>query len=139
MYLLSCEEEQDVPLASLAHVDLDDGADGRLQVVPLWLRRVEDLHGVRASGDGQQRTLVEIHLELAGVERGAHDDDLEGNGERKTNFTQKRPPLPKFWTKTTLWWEGLDVSDIVCDLTANVEDWNMLRINLSDYHYKNIH
>lgn len=93
VYLLSCEEEQDVALVALTHVDLDDGADGCLQVVPLRLRRVEDLHWMRASGDGQQRTLVEIHLELAGVERGAHDDDLKGNGERKTKFSQKHPPL----------------------------------------------
>lgn len=75
-YLLSSEEEQDVALALLAHVDLDHGADGCLQVVPLGLGRVEDLHGVRAPGDGQQRAAVKVHLELSGIQCGAHDDDL---------------------------------------------------------------
>ena len=80
----TCEEEEDVPLRLLTHVDLhhrpgdqevhDDGdieddveddvednvedvaaedgpPDGGLQVVPLRLRRVEDLHRVRPGGD----------------------------------------------------------------------------------------
>ncbi len=81
--LLSSEEEQNVPFILFAHVDLDHSADGRLQVVPLRLRRVENLHGVRASGDGQQRALVEVHLELTGVERGAHDDHLDREGQRR--------------------------------------------------------
>ena len=81
-YLLSREEEQKVPFILLTHVDLDDGADGRLQVVPLRFRRVENLDGVRTSRDAQQRAAVEVHLELAGVERGAHDDDLHGEGPR---------------------------------------------------------
>lgn len=52
LYLLSSEEEQNVPFIHLTHVDLDHRADGRLQVVPLRFRRVENFHRVRASGDG---------------------------------------------------------------------------------------
>lgn len=75
-YLLSSEEEENVSFVRLTHVDLDHGPDGRLQVVPLRLRCVENLYGVRAPGDGQQWAAVKVHLELPSVERGAHDDDL---------------------------------------------------------------
>lgn len=75
---MSGEEQQNVSFITLAHVDLDHGAYGRLQVVPLRLGRVEDLHGVRAARDGEERAAVEVHLELPGVQRGAHDDHLDG-------------------------------------------------------------
>lgn len=81
-YLLSGEKEQNVPFILLTHVDLDHSADGRLQVVPLRLRRVENLNGVCAPGDGQQWAAVKVHLELTGIERGTHDDDLDGEGQR---------------------------------------------------------
>lgn len=61
-------------------MDLDHSADGRLQVVPLRFRRVENLNRVCAPGDGQQWAAVKVHLELTGVERGTHDDDLDGEG-----------------------------------------------------------
>lgn len=79
-YLLSGEEEENIPFIHLTHVDLDHRADGCLQVVPLGLGRVEDLDGMRASGDGQQWAAVKVHLELAGVERGTHHNHLEGQG-----------------------------------------------------------
>merc|ERR1719322_1012997 len=41
--LLPRQEHQHVSLLLLAHVNLYDGPDGGLQVVPLWLWRVEDL------------------------------------------------------------------------------------------------
>lgn len=51
-YLLTSEEEQNIPFILLTHVNLDHGPDGCLQVVPLRFWRVENLHGVRASGNG---------------------------------------------------------------------------------------
>lgn len=89
-YLLSGEEEQNVPFIPLTHVDLDHSADGRLQVVPLRFRRIENLNGVRASGDGQQWAAVKIHLELTGIERGAHDDDLDREGHRSRAAKSER-------------------------------------------------
>ena len=91
--LLPREEEEAIALLLLTHVDLDHGADGRLQVVPLRLRGVEDLHGVGASGDGEQRAAVEVHLELSGVQCGAHDDDLAGRKTQETNgYCSVHPP-----------------------------------------------
>lgn len=66
-YLLTCEEEKAVTFIFLTHVNLDDGADRRLKVVSLWFRSIENLHRVRPSGDSQQRTVVEVNLELAGI------------------------------------------------------------------------
>ena len=85
-YLLSSEEKQKVPFIHLAHVDLDHSPDGRLQVVALWFRCVENLHGVGASRDGQQWATVKVHLELAGVECGAHHNDLGREGRERRLF-----------------------------------------------------
>lgn len=88
MYLLSSEKEQSVPFIHLTHVDLDHSADGRLQVVPLRFWRVENLHGMCAPGDGEQWAAVKVHLELPGIECGAHDNHLDreghGNGGAKS-------------------------------------------------------
>ena len=46
MDLLSSEEEEDVSHDLLTEVDLDHCPDGRLNVVPLWLRSEEYLHRV---------------------------------------------------------------------------------------------
>lgn len=78
-YLLSGEEEQHISLIFLTHVDLDDRANGCFQVVPLRLGRVEDLHGMRPAGNGQQGAAVEINLELSSVQSGAHYNDLGRN------------------------------------------------------------
>ena len=71
--LLAREEDEDVA-RRLAEVDLDRGADGGLEVVALRLLRVEDLHREGAAGHVDSRAVVEVLLELAGVERRAHDD-----------------------------------------------------------------
>eukprot|EP00965_Chrysotila_dentata_P045002 1494767-Pleurochrysis_carterae.AAC.5 len=66
------------PLATLSCVpDLHDGADGGLEVVALWLGRVEDLDRVQPAGHLHQRRRVEVGLELARVERCTHHDQLE--------------------------------------------------------------
>lgn len=83
LYLLSSEEEQNVPFILLTHVDLDHSADGGLQVVALWFGGVENLHGMRASGDSQQWAAVKVHLELTGIECGTHDNDLDREGRRR--------------------------------------------------------
>lgn len=94
---MSGEEQKNVAFTLLTHVDLDHRANGRLQVVSLRFRRVKDLYRVRASRDGQQWAAVKVHLELASVQRGTHDDDLdrESHGDRGLNlgggglFTEK--------------------------------------------------
>lgn len=57
-------------------MDLDDCPDGRLQVVALGLWCVEDLYGMCSAGDGEQGAAVEVHLELSGIQGGAHDNNL---------------------------------------------------------------
>lgn len=57
-------------------MNLDDGADGCLEVVSLGLRGVEDLHGVCAPRNSQQGAVVEVHLELPSIQCGTHDDHL---------------------------------------------------------------
>ena len=56
---------------------LNDRPDGGLQVVPLRLGRVEDLDGMRPPGHVHEGRAVKVVLELAGVQRGAHDDQLQ--------------------------------------------------------------
>mmetsp|Transcript_20473 Transcript_20473/g.61034 ORF Transcript_20473/g.61034 Transcript_20473/m.61034 type:complete len:369 (-) Transcript_20473:525-1631(-) len=74
--LLAREEEQDVPFG-LRVVDLDHGPDGSLEVVPLGLGSVEDLHRVCPARDVQQRRLVEVGLHLRRVHRRGHDHHLQ--------------------------------------------------------------
>lgn len=76
-YLLTSEEHQAVAFVLLAHVNLDDGANGRLKVVSLWFGGVEDLHRVCSTGNGQQGAAVEVNLELACIQCGAHDNHLK--------------------------------------------------------------
>lgn len=61
-YLLPCKKEKDISLRLLAHVDLDDGTDGRLQVIALRFRRVEDLDRMSATGHAHQRSIVKVLL-----------------------------------------------------------------------------
>lgn len=75
-YLLASEEEEAVTFIFLTHMNLDDSADGCLEVVSLRLGGVEDLHRVCTPRDGQQGTVVEVHLELPSIQGGAHDDHL---------------------------------------------------------------
>lgn len=76
VYLLTGEEKQSIPFILLAHVDLDHSTDSCLQVVPLWFRRIENLHWVGAPRDGEKRAVVKVHLELPSIECGTHDNDL---------------------------------------------------------------
>lgn len=87
-YLLSGEKEQYISLVFLAHVDLDDCANRRLQIVPLRLGRVEDLYGMRPAGNSEQGATVEINLELSSVQGGAHDDDLKGSKQTRSTQTE---------------------------------------------------
>mmetsp|Transcript_14985 Transcript_14985/g.34329 ORF Transcript_14985/g.34329 Transcript_14985/m.34329 type:complete len:504 (+) Transcript_14985:753-2264(+) len=74
--LLAREEDEDVALA-FAQVHLHDGADGSLEVVALWLGCVEDLDRVQPARDLHERRRVEVRLELTGIERRAHHNQLE--------------------------------------------------------------
>ena len=61
-YLLSSKEKQDVSFGFLTHVNLDDRSDGRLQVVALGLRGVEDLHRVSPARYTHQGRIVKVLL-----------------------------------------------------------------------------
>ena len=74
--LLAGEEEQHVAW-SLVLVDLEGRSYRGLDVVLLGLRRVEDLHRVGPAGNFHQRGVVEVCLELGGIESSRHDDELE--------------------------------------------------------------
>ena len=78
-YLLAGEEHQHVAIDRLTHVQLEHGADRRLQVVALRLRRVEDLDRMRAAGDAHQRRAVEVRLRR----RTGEDDRLASDGGRR--------------------------------------------------------
>lgn len=67
-------------------MDLDDCANGRFQVVSLRLGRVEDLHGMRPAGNGEQGAVVKINLELSGIQSGTHYDDLGNNKQTELAF-----------------------------------------------------
>lgn len=62
-YLLPCEEEKYVSLRLLAHVDLDNGTNGRLQVIAFRLRSVEDLDRMSTTGNAHQRSIVKVLLQ----------------------------------------------------------------------------
>lgn len=83
---MTSEKKQAVAFILLAHVNLDDGANGCLQVVSLWFRGVEDLHRVGSAGNGQQGAAVEVNLELACVQGGAHDNHLKGHEQSNDTF-----------------------------------------------------
>ena len=57
-HFLSSEEEKNVSLYLLAEVDLNHGADGGFQVVPLWLRSEEDLHWMCAPRNTLHKEMV---------------------------------------------------------------------------------
>ena len=63
-YLLTSEEEQNVTLFSLTHVDLQHCADGSLQVVTLRLWGVKYFHRVGPTRYTHQRCIVEVLLLL---------------------------------------------------------------------------
>ena len=58
-------------------MDLQHSSDGGLDVIPLWLRCVEDLYRVCATRHSKQRCVHEVLLELLCIKRGRHDNDLE--------------------------------------------------------------
>lgn len=74
---LTRQEQQDIALGFFHLVDLDGCADGRLQIVALRLRRVENLHWECATGNVHARAVVKILLKLAGIQCGAHNDDFQ--------------------------------------------------------------
>mmetsp|Transcript_20640 Transcript_20640/g.59944 ORF Transcript_20640/g.59944 Transcript_20640/m.59944 type:complete len:290 (+) Transcript_20640:1030-1899(+) len=74
--LLSRQKDQNVA-GTLALMDLQRGAYGRLDVIPLRLGRVEYLHGEGASGYLEEGRAVKVLLEFFGVERRGHDHHLE--------------------------------------------------------------
>ena len=57
-------------------MDLHDGDEAGVQVVRLGLLGVQDLHGVRSPGDGEDGSFVEVLGELDGVQRGRRHDEL---------------------------------------------------------------
>ena len=77
---------------------LDDRADRRLHIVALRLRRVEDLHGVDATRNRVQRSVVEVLLgvtytmsrclEATRLQRGTHHHQLQVRALRQ-NLLQK--------------------------------------------------
>mmetsp|Transcript_9026 Transcript_9026/g.22493 ORF Transcript_9026/g.22493 Transcript_9026/m.22493 type:complete len:450 (+) Transcript_9026:611-1960(+) len=75
-FFLAGEEEEDVALG-LGGVDLDDGPDGSLDVVVLGLGGVEYFDGVHPALDVHDGGVVKVLGELAGVQGGGHDDELE--------------------------------------------------------------
>jgi len=58
-------------------MNLDHSSDGSLKIVPLWLRGIEDLNWMCTTRDTQQGSVTKVGLELASIEGGTHDDDLE--------------------------------------------------------------
>ncbi len=62
LYLLSCQEQQDVSLHFLTHVYLEHCPDRGFQVIPLWLRCVEDLHGMSATRHAHKGSIVKVVL-----------------------------------------------------------------------------
>lgn len=56
------EKKKNVTLRLLAHVNLDDGTDGRFQVVSLRLWSVEDLYRMGTTGNTHQRSVVKVLL-----------------------------------------------------------------------------
>ena len=74
--LLTGKEEQDISLG-LGGMNLQHGPYGGLEVVTLGLGGIEDLDGEGTTRDGEQWGVVEVGLELLGIEGGRHDNDLE--------------------------------------------------------------
>lgn len=94
------EEDEDVTLG-LRGVDLEDGGNGRMEVVGFGLRSVEDVDGVATTGDCDVRSqslarleekrkeeltsedgsIVKVLGELGGVERGTGDEEAEVGAE----------------------------------------------------------
>ncbi|KAJ7457654.1 hypothetical protein B0H11DRAFT_2062944, partial [Mycena galericulata] len=74
--LLPGEEDEDVA-RRLVDVDLEEGAQGGVDVVRLPLRAVVDLDWVLSALDVDDLCVEEEPAELLGVERRAHNDDLE--------------------------------------------------------------
>ncbi|KAI6756452.1 hypothetical protein HG530_012188 [Fusarium avenaceum] len=58
-------------------MDLENSSYGGLDVIALRLGGVKDLNGVGSSGNSEQGRIVEVLLELFGIESSRHDDDLE--------------------------------------------------------------
>lgn len=58
-------------------MDLHDRYERSVQVIRLWLLRVEDLYGVCAAGNGEDGTSEEVLGELLGVESSRGDDELQ--------------------------------------------------------------
>ena len=62
---------------------LDDRPDGGFEIVSFRLRGVENLDGVGSAGNVHERRVVEVVLELARVQGGAHDHQLQVGPDRK--------------------------------------------------------
>mmetsp|Transcript_4758 Transcript_4758/g.14101 ORF Transcript_4758/g.14101 Transcript_4758/m.14101 type:complete len:272 (-) Transcript_4758:15-830(-) len=58
-------------------MDLHCSAHGRLDVVSLWFRSVEEFYWVTPARHLEERGIVEVTLELDRVEGGGHDNKLE--------------------------------------------------------------
>ena len=52
-------------------------ADSSLEIIALWLGREEDLDRMKPAGHLHEWCGIKIGLELAGVERCGHDDELQ--------------------------------------------------------------
>eukprot|EP00755_Sulcionema_specki_P010928 Sspe_Gene.712::Locus_244_Transcript_1_1_Confidence_1.000_Length_2262::g.712::m.712 len=69
-------------------MDLNHRTDGSLQVVLFNLWSVEDLHGEQPPRDVHQRGVVEVLLELLGIQSGTHDNELQVFTLRQDLFHQ---------------------------------------------------
>mmetsp|Transcript_6522 Transcript_6522/g.22449 ORF Transcript_6522/g.22449 Transcript_6522/m.22449 type:complete len:371 (-) Transcript_6522:170-1282(-) len=87
--LLSRQEEQHVALL-LVLVNLQHRPDGGLEVVPLRLLGVEDLHREEPSRNLNEWGVHKVGLELLGLQGGGHDHELERPNPRPL----PRPPPP---------------------------------------------
>ena len=76
-YLLLARQKQQHVTLRLVRVDLYHRPDRRLQVVPLRLLRVENLHGMQPSRHFNQRRIQEVILELLGLQRRRHDHHFQ--------------------------------------------------------------
>lgn len=83
-------------------MDHEYGADGCLEVVWLWLGRVERLDGECAAGNLEERRAVEVVLELLGLQSSAHDDDLEIGSLRAEGLEQAKQDIGSEGTLVSL-------------------------------------
>ena len=58
-------------------MDLHDGDERGIEVIRLWLLRVEDLHREGTAGNSEDRTSKEVLRELLSIQGGRGDNEFQ--------------------------------------------------------------